>query len=103
MSVDLSVSSTYTDPRCSFLIEALQNAKIDARVTPNVSIHDKKIEYGCSVRLPGTDQTKETIKRAWEVVKLSGRYNCAHLEIEGKYSGCALNYIYSPSFCPTTK
>ncbi len=103
MSTDISVSSIYTDPRCSFVIEALHHAGIDCRVTPNVSIHAKKIEYGCSIRLPGTNQTREKIKETWEVAKLAGRYECAHLEIDGQYSGCALNYIYAPNLCVTQK
>jgi hypothetical protein len=100
MSVDLSVSSQKVDKNCKNLIKLLMQNNVVAKVTPNTSINpDGLLENGCTVRLPrkyGEDD-KKNIKSLWETIRVDN-FNCAHLQIFGKFDGCISDYL-RPSKC----
>ncbi len=121
MSIDISISNrnnlrSYNDlniktNQCSHIIEALIRNNIEAKIVPNLSIIDSKIEEGCTITLPKDYCSKEKIKNIWNIIQKSPEsidkstdidiknYNCAHLKIEGQFSGCILNYL-NANFCP---
>ena len=46
------------------------------------------------------DNSPNKIKQIWNILK--DDYSCAHLKIEGIYSGCIFNYMEA-DFCPGKK
>lgn len=126
MSIDISVSNTnlkrsnndfnIKTNQCSHIIQALIRSNIEAKIVPNLSIIDSKIEEGCTITLPKDYCSKEKIKNIWNIIQKSpeifnnnnnksndsklDNYNCANLKIEGQFSGCIFNYL-NANFCPT--
>ena len=80
---------------CEDLALFLSKSGIVSNVTSNVTIQPN-LEYGCQITQP--IEHKEEVKNTW--LKLQGRYgfDCAHLKIDGIYSGCILDFI-RPSLC----
>lgn len=124
MSIDISVSNRnnsrlYNDlniktNQCSHIIEALIRNNIEAKIVPNLSIIDSKIEEGCTITLPKDYSYKDKIKKIWSIIQKSPEiiyksteiniknYNCANLKIEGQFSGCIFNYL-NANFCPAAE
>jgi len=100
-NVDISVSSQTTDEKCLRLIRAFSHNCINARITPTISVNDKEIENGCLIRLAGPgNKNRKYLVKTWHVISKTGDYECAHLDITGKFHGCILNFIHNKEFCP---
>ena len=122
MSIDISVSNknesrlkndfNIKTNQCSHIVESLIKSNIEAKIVPNLSIISKKIEEGCTITFPKDYQSREKIKNIWNIIqespqninnnscnKIINNYNCAHLKIEGQFSGCIYNYL-NANFCP---
>ena len=99
---EISVSSTETDRHCDGVVKSLAMAGLDARVTPNTSVHFGKTEHGCAIRIPSDKADKKQHARTiWNAIKAAGNYECAHLRIDGTFSGCIFNYMDADEKCPT--
>ena len=122
MSIDISVSNRnkirlsndlyISNYQCSHIIESFIKNNIEAKIVPNLSVINSKIEEGCTITLPKDYNSKEKIKNIWNIIQKSperiqsesvnikvDNYSCAHLKIEGQFSGCIFNYL-NANFCP---
>ncbi len=54
------------------------------------------MEYGCRIIQPIS--SKYEIEKTWMMLKNKYKFDCAHLKIDGLYSGCVLDYL-RPSLC----
>ena len=80
---------------CEKMAEYLGKAGIITSVSSNISTQPHK-EYGC--RLTQSIKSKEGIIRMWSLLKKKYNFECAHLKVENKFSGCVLDYI-EPTKC----
>ena len=94
-SSTLSVSSK-KKLQCENIADFLGKAGIMVDVTSNITMLPNK-EYGC--RFVQSIQNKDEIKHTWEILKNKYNFTCAHLNIQGKYNGCVLDFI-QPTLCP---
>ena len=122
MSINISVSNrnksrlvndfNIRSDQCSHIVNAFLQNNLEGNIVPNLSIIDKNIEEGCTISLPKDYSYKEKIKNIWNIIEKSPEniknkstdakienYNCAHLKIEGQFSGCIFNYL-NANFCP---
>ena len=90
----LSVSSE-APLNCYDLAKFLSRAGVMTNVTANITTQPN-VEYGCRVVQPVS--TKNEIEKTWHLLKDRYRFECAHLKIDGIYSGCILDYL-RPSLC----
>ena len=99
---EISVSSRETDRHCENVVNSLAKAGLDARVTPNISVHFGQRENGCAIRIPSDKSDKKGHARTiWNAIQKAGNYDCAHLRIDGTFSGCIFNFIDAEEKCPT--
>ena len=96
MSIHLSVSNN-KNTGCQKILRTLLKAGIDCRTIQTKSLVNKKIEKGCLVTIGDDDTSRQNVKNLWDLVK--DDYGCAHLKIDGIYSGCVYNYINTEN-CP---
>ncbi len=96
MSVNISVANTKQSD-CSEIIQKLLLSNINARVIETRSIVDRNIENGCLITVDKEFSNKDKISKIWNTIR--DDYTCAHLQIDGLFNGCILNYIYK-DLCP---
>ena len=93
----LSVSSDKEGFNCKDVSETLKHCGIETDITQlytnrlyNGSL---KSEIGCRINLYDlhANDFKETI---WQPLKTKFNFDCAHLSINGRYSGCIHEYFY---------
>ena len=96
MSTNISVSNSEQN-NCDNIIRMLQVYGQDCRVIETKSLVDNKIEKGCFITI-GTVEKKQKLKEIWEIIQKAGGYKCAHLKIDGIFSGCIYNYLKA-DFC----
>ena len=96
MSTNISVSNP-EQRNCENILKLLQNYGQDCRVIETTSLVDNKIEKGCLITM-GAFENKLKLKEIWNQIKEKGKYKCAHLKIDGVFSGCINNYI-NADFC----
>ena len=96
----LSISSKKIKD-CNDVVETLIKSGVICSVSSNKSIccDDKKcwIENGCTIILNGL-KPERIEDKVWKPLKTKFNLSCAHLEINGGYIGCILNFI-EPSKC----
>lgn len=97
MSTNISVSNPNQN-NCEKIIKMLQIYGEDCRVIETTSLVDNKIEKGCLITM-GMFEEKKKLKEIWKKIKNTGGYKCAHLKIDGVFSGCIYNYLEA-DFCP---
>ncbi len=95
MSVNISVSNT-KQYDCNDVIHKLLISGINARVIETRSIVDRNIENGCIITVDKEYSNKDKISKLWNIIR--SNYTCAHLQIDGLFNGCILNYIYKDLF-----
>ena len=81
---------------CEDMANHLSKHQIISSITSNISTLPHK-EYGC--RLVSSTCNKNEIAHIWKILKDKYNFECAHLNIQGKFDGCILNYL-SESKCP---
>ena len=96
MSINLSVSNS-NNTGCYYILKKLMRAGIDCRTIETNSLVGNKLEKGCLVTIGDPDTSRKNVSKIWSHIK--DDYVCAHLKIDGVYSGCILNYIESNN-CP---
>lgn len=100
MSVHISVSNNKQENHCNKILSKFLKNQIDCRTIKTMSIVNNKIENGCMVTITHPDNSPNKIKQIWNILK--DDYSCAHLKIDGIYSGCIFNYMEA-DFCPGKK
>ena len=78
--------------------------EIDVNVMEGKSLVDNQLETSCQITFAedlGQDIMKPVLKDAWNELKKEHHFTCAHLKIDGKYSGCLLDYL-QPTKCKGT-
>lgn len=93
-TAELSVSKA-TALDCHEVAMFLHKHGIVSNVSSNITTQPN-IEYGCKITQP-VIKNKE-IKTTWYLLKNQYDFTCAHLKIDGIYSGCILDYL-RPSLC----
>jgi hypothetical protein len=96
MSTNISVSNP-EQKNCENILKMFRLLGEDCRVIETTSLVDNKIEKGCFITM-GTFENKKKLKYIWENIKKTGNYKCAHLKIDGLFSGCIYNYL-NADFC----
>lgn len=91
MSIDLSISGSRVDPVCARVTELLRasGVVVGARVTPNVSLVDGRVENGCAIRLPRTTN----VAKVWGALRGPLALDCAHIAVAGTFDGCLAHYL----------
>ena len=70
--------------------------QIDANVVEGKSLVENKYETSCQITFAkklGEEPMKPILKDTWEELKKRHHLTCGHLNINGKYSGCILDYL----------
>ena len=98
MNYTLSVSSG-NELDCKKMAHYLSKNGIITSITENISTCPN-IEYGC--RLTNTVSNKDEIQTLWTILKSKYNFKCAHLNLDGIFSGCILDYL-RPSLCSEKK
>ena len=88
---------------CQEVAEYLAKSGIEANIISNISIEYKTntkkytTTQGCAINLCGLNIEK--YPQLWDSLKNKFDLTCAHLKIDGIYSGCIYNYLKESS-CP---
>ena len=90
MSINLSVSNS-NNTGCYYILKKLMRVGIDCRTIETNSLVGNKLEKGCLVTIGDPDTSRKNVSKIWSHIK--DDYVCAHLKIDGVYSGCIFNYI----------
>lgn len=94
----LSVSGRGMD--CREVVRCLRDLGIASSVTPNTSVQCHEghcwLEEGC--RVVQAFQRKSEVTRTWSALRDRMSLGCAHLRIDGVFSGCVLDYC-RPTRC----
>ena len=90
----LSVSSKRLR-NCDKIINRLLKLNVMSSVKPNKSVicnnFDCWLEYGCDITLTGM-KSNLIKKEVWEPLSKEFGFNCAYLNVEGKYRGCVHDF-----------
>ena len=84
---------------CQEMAKYLSKYNIITSISSNIST-TPDIEYGC--RLTNTISDKKELDDLWQILKSRYDFKCAHLNLEGIFSGCILDYL-RPSLCSEKK
>ena len=95
----LSISGESLDPRCESVVSAMKELNLCGDVTPNYSIYNQIVEYGCRVMVVGKTEESD-VKRLWHHLRNVNDLSCAHVEIKTHKSGCVFD-VFSASKCPS--
>ena len=94
MSVSISLSNNFNNfNHCNEIIKKLMKYNINCRTIETKSIVDNNIEHGCLVTIGDKYNSKREVKKVWQIINSHDDYTCAHLNINGTFDGCILNYI----------
>ena len=96
MSVDISVSNN-KNSGCKEIISCLLKANINARTIETISVIDGNVEKGCIITVGKDYYDKKKLSNIWKMLEKD--YTCSHININGIFSGCILNYL-SEDKCP---
>ena len=75
--------------------------KMDVNVMEGKSLVNNEFETSCQITFAkklGEEPMKPILKDTWEELKKRHHLTCGHLNINGKYSGCILDYL-EPTKC----
>lgn len=102
-TIQLSISSPNLDSKCLEVIALLKKQKIaNVSVEPNSSIQCRngkcRVENGCRITL-GTKDINCFQEKVWRPLQNTFSLGCAHLKVEGYYSGCVYDF-WRESNCP---
>lgn len=100
-SSELSISSN-TIKDCNHVAGFFQKMGIMCSVTENITVMEQNnkfiMEKGCRIKI-GSHKPEIINGDLWNQLKKEYNLQCAHLEVEGKYRGCIMNYLRD-SNCP---
>lgn len=97
-NIILSVSSR--DPRfnCKVLSDKLKECGIQSATIQNYTVakEDNRFysELGCKCELYEFDY-RDIKKKLWLPLKEEFKFNCAHLWVQDKFSGCINDFLYN--------
>tara|TARA_A100001015_G_C15040408_1_gene739218 strand:- start:4835 stop:5128 length:294 start_codon:yes stop_codon:yes gene_type:complete len=79
---------------------------IEGKFVPNYSLMNNNLELGCTITMGKQYEDKKKLQKIWDIIELSSqnkflikKYTCAHLEINGRFTGCIFNYLKDDK-CP---
>jgi hypothetical protein len=98
MSVHISVSTNNDNKnskgnKCNDILQKLIKHDINCRSINTTSVVDENIEQGCLLTFGISNNSKNSVNKIWNIINNNNEYTCSHLNIEGIYSGCILDYI----------
>tara|TARA_B100001057_G_scaffold484687_1_gene563157 strand:+ start:1130 stop:1447 length:318 start_codon:yes stop_codon:yes gene_type:complete len=97
-SVTLSVSSKDPKFNCKLLSDKLKECGIQSATTENYTITKKNnilySELGCKSELHEFDY-RDLKNKVWLPIKKQFNFDCAHLWVQDKYSGCINDFLYN--------
>lgn len=100
-SSELSISSNSIKD-CNHVAGFFQKNGIMCSVTENITVVEQNNEFimekGCRIKM-GSHKPEIINSDLWNQLKNEYNLKCAHLEVEGKYRGCIMNYLRD-SNCP---
>ena len=100
-SSELSISSNSIKD-CNHVAGFFQKIGIMCSVTENITVVEQNNEFimekGCRIKM-GSHKPEIINSDLWNQLKNEYNLKCAHLEVEGKYRGCIINYLRD-SNCP---
>lgn len=82
---------------CEAVARFLQSQNIHVLVRANTSTMPGGVESGCQI-MKSVDHGGE-VKKLWQLVSREFGFGCGHVKIDGRFSGCVLDFI-RPSACP---
>ena len=100
MTTQLTISNKNLN--CDDILKQLLTINLDSNVIPGKSLVDNNFENSCQITFSkqlGELRYKPVLKYAWNKLQYENKLTCGHLKIEGKFSGCILDYL-TPSLCP---
>ncbi len=99
--IELSVSSAKLH-HCDDIIKHMCHSGIMTSVTQNTTVicnHDTHVcwlETGCRLLIPNI--SKHSLQHlVWDPLQKSFHFHCAHVHVNGIYSGCILDYLRTSS------
>tara|TARA_B110000971_G_scaffold221987_1_gene272261 strand:- start:3208 stop:3531 length:324 start_codon:yes stop_codon:yes gene_type:complete len=99
----LSISSTKISD-CDKVATYLQNCGITCDITQNKTIMKMNGEFysetGCRIIFSGRNKIVD--KQMWSNLKDRFKLDCAHINVDGQFTGCINDYL-RPSACPGMK
>mgnify|MGYP004359146523 CR=1 FL=1 len=101
--VDAELSISKKNLCCKEVARTLASLGISSKVSSNDSVscnsytNNCRIEEGCTINLCGLNRTQYS--RLWLHLKTRFQLDCAHLKIDGQYTGCIYSYLKT-SNCP---
>ena len=96
----LAVSGPELDSKCGAVITAMRELGINGDITPNTTVLDGTLEYGCRI-LVTSAPVRENTRSLWERLRAHYSLRCAHATLSEYESGCVFD-IFRPSSCPGT-
>ena len=69
---------------------------LDVSVVSTESTTPHGVERGC--RITRTIENKQEVDKMWSALKPRYGFQCAHINAEGRFSGCILDFL-SPTRC----
>ena len=94
--MELSVSTKHPTFNCNKLAETLKKCGIESTIIQNYSVTKRdsmiNLELGCKIELHNISP-KEIEKRVWEPIKAEHNFECGHLWVENKFSGCVYDFF----------
>lgn len=80
---------------CDKVIKKLLDLNVMSSVKKNKSVicdnYDCWLEYGCDITLTGL-KSKLIKEKVWKPLSKGFGFNCAYLNVEGKYRGCVHDF-----------
>jgi hypothetical protein len=95
MTTQLTISNPGL--KCDMIVRQLKKMKLDGNVIEGKSLVDNQPETSCQITF-AEEPLKLNLKYTWEQLKKENYLKCGHLKIDGKYSGCVLDYL-EPTIC----
>lgn len=94
--MELSVSTKDPTFTCTKLAQTLKRCGIESNIIENYSVvkrdNNINLELGCKVELHNV-QLNEIENKVWKPIKKRHGFECGHLWIENKFSGCIYDYF----------
>ena len=93
---ELSVSTRHPTFTCNKLAKTLKKCGIQSTIIENYSVvkrdNNINLELGCKVELHNVDPN-QIENKVWKPIKKEHGFECGHLWIENKFSGCIYDFF----------
>tara|TARA_Y100000389_G_C17369340_1_gene468126 strand:- start:16 stop:333 length:318 start_codon:yes stop_codon:yes gene_type:complete len=94
--IELSVSTRHPTFTCNKLADTLKTSGIQSSLIENYSLvkrdNNINLELGCKIELHNV-RPKDIENKVWDPIKKQHGFECGHLWIENKFSGCVYDFF----------